>query len=425
MYFLRLIQKFLSMCNSTPKPEEVFTPRAAEVNPKMYVARPTHEDALKKALRGNLHIIIHGKSGTGKSWLYKKVFKDSDVFFEVANLANASRLGSIAAELKNIVDRQGEGAKKGYEIGGSVGGGPNYLKGKGSFVACYETGQMEPFEALLNFLRRKATSKGVVLVFDNLEAAFKENLLKELADLIILCDDERYSKYKVKILIVGVPGDIKEYYYKTPHYKTVANRLVELPEVARMELEECKMLIKKGLTERLRYSVSDVEKIVQHVSWITDRIPQMVHDYCLELAYLCEKEKTISMVDISKAELIWLSKSHYLTYTVIESNMNQRETKVGRRNQTLFALSLCDEEEFRVSTIESLLKSAFPQSTAGISLNIAQMMEQLSTSEHPIICRSPKGDSFVFEDPRYRMVLRTMLRKNSDETVERLLINNC
>jgi DNA replicative helicase MCM subunit Mcm2 (Cdc46/Mcm family) len=51
------------------------------------------------ALRGNLHIIIHGESGTGKSWLYKKTFRDAGVQFLVANLANASRLGSIAAEL--------------------------------------------------------------------------------------------------------------------------------------------------------------------------------------------------------------------------------------------------------------------------------------------------------------------------------------
>lgn len=54
------------------KPEEVFTPRSPEVNSEMYIARPDLEKALKNALRSSLHVIIHGESGTGKSWLYKQ-----------------------------------------------------------------------------------------------------------------------------------------------------------------------------------------------------------------------------------------------------------------------------------------------------------------------------------------------------------------
>src|SRR5690606_13063602 len=74
-----------------------------------------HEDALVSALRGRLHIVIHGDSGTGKSWLYKKVLADENAYYAIANLANASRLGSITAELANVVERQGMSAKRGYE----------------------------------------------------------------------------------------------------------------------------------------------------------------------------------------------------------------------------------------------------------------------------------------------------------------------
>ena len=56
-------------------------------------------------------MIIHGESGAGKPLLYKKTFRDAGVPFIVANLANASRLGSIAAELKNLVDREGDAVK--------------------------------------------------------------------------------------------------------------------------------------------------------------------------------------------------------------------------------------------------------------------------------------------------------------------------
>lgn len=68
----------------------------------------------------------------------------------------------------------------------------------------YSIGQKEPFEACLENLRSQHKSDGpVVLVFDNLESIFsKPELLRELADIIILCDDERYAAYKVKILIV-------------------------------------------------------------------------------------------------------------------------------------------------------------------------------------------------------------------------------
>lgn len=405
------------------KPEQVFTPRSAEVNSEMYVPRPALEEALKLALRGNLHIIIHGESGTGKSWLYKKTFRDAGVQFLVANLANASRLGSIAAELKNLIDREGKAVKTGYEEEKSAEVSTLVAKGELSHTGQYDIGQMEPFEASLSFLRDKAGTNAAVLVFDNLEAAFTEPLLKELADLVILCDDERYSKYAIKILIVGVPSGIKEYFYKTPHHSTVANRLTELPEVARMEGDECAALVKRGLAEKLQYKVPEIEKIVRHVSWITDRIPQMVHEYCLELAFFGEKTRSVGPEHVSKADVAWLSKSQYFAYSAIESHMNERDTKAGRRNQTLFALSLCDGEEFRAPEVEGFIRREFPTSTEKTVLNVPQVMFQLSSGERPIIRRSPKGDAFSFADPRYRMVLRTMLTKTTDEKVERLPIS--
>ena len=159
------------MFSTQLKPEQVFTPRSAEVNPEMYVPRPTLEKALKLALRGNLHIIIHGESGTGKSWLYKKTFRDAGVQFLVANLANASRLGSIAAELKNLIDREGNAVKTGYEEEKSAEVSAVVARGELSHTGQYDIGQMEPFEAALRFLRNKAGGNAAVLVFDNLEAA--------------------------------------------------------------------------------------------------------------------------------------------------------------------------------------------------------------------------------------------------------------
>ena len=407
------------MIFSDPKPEDVFTPRSANVNSEMYVARPGLEKPLLTALRGNLHMIIHGESGTGKSWLYKKTFSDAGVPFIVANLANASRLGSISAELKNLVDREGSAIKTAYEEEKSAEVGALVAKAELSHTGQYQIGQMEPFEACLHYLRRRAKSAPAVLVFDNLEAAFTEVLLKELADLLILCDDERYAKYKVKILIVGVPSRVKEYFYKTPHHSTVANRLTEIPEISRLEKGECELLVKRGLTQNLKYSVPELDEVLKHVAWISDRVPQMVHEYCLELAFLSEKSRVVTNAQVSAADDAWLSKSQYYAYSVVESHMNERDTKAGRRNQTLYALALCEGEQFKAPDVEEIVRREFPASTSNTALNLPQMLSQLSTGDRPLIRRSPKGDAFTFSDPRYRMVLRAMLNKATDERVEK------
>ncbi|MDP8965027.1 MAG: ATP-binding protein, partial [Cyanobacteriota bacterium] len=96
------------------KPEHVFTPRASDVNESMYVNRPDLESALKKGLRSGMHLLIYGESGSGKTWLYKRVLKDAGVDVRIANLANASRLKSINAEFANLVNREQQARKTGY-----------------------------------------------------------------------------------------------------------------------------------------------------------------------------------------------------------------------------------------------------------------------------------------------------------------------
>ena len=401
------------------KPNDVFTPRLADVNREMYVARPRAEQALRNALRGTLHMIIHGESGTGKSWLYKKTFRDEGIPFRVANLANASRLGSIAEELKNLVHRAQQVVKTGYEEEKSAGVNAALAKGEIKHTGQYKIGQLEPFEACLRYLHGLAEGETSLLVFDNLEAAFTEPLLKELADLIILCDDERYASYKVKILIVGVPSGVKEYFYNTPHLTTVANRITELPEVTRLEKGECESLIKRGIIEKLQYDVSNLPALLYHVAWLTDRVPQVVHEYCLELTMLCSDLGLVTTSEMQDADHEWMMKSLYYAYGVVESHMNERDTKTGRRNQALYSLALCEGEQFRAQEVEDLVRAEFPLSTEGTILNIPQILSQLSAGQKPLIRRSPKGDAFFFKDPRHRMVLRAMLIKTTDGRVEK------
>lgn len=410
----------MSLFTSTPKPDDVFTPRSATINPDMYVRRNALEDMLVSALQGRLHIVVHGESGTGKSWLYKKVLSDQRATYMTANLANASRLGSISAEFKNLLEREGKSIKVGYEEEKATEISAGVASGSLAHTGQYTLGQKEPFEACLYALRERAGRNPAVLVLDNLEAAFNDALLTELANLLILCDDERYACHRVHIIVVGVPAQLKEYYYKTPNHRSIANRLYELPEVSRLSTEDAHSLLTRGLFDILKYDVDDKESILKHISWITDRVPQMLQEYGLILAKLAEGGgRRITFDLIATADQQWMFQSLNQPYAVIELHMNERDTKAGRRNQTLVALGLMDGEQFKATDIEKRVRRSFPVSTDGTALNLPQMLASFAGGDRPLIKRSPKGDAFHFVDPRYRMVLRAMLVVKEEKVLKR------
>ena len=206
----------------------------------------------------------------------------------------------------------------------------------------------------------------------------------------------------------------------------MANRIREIPEVSRMTLEQCQNLIRQGFITELKYNVDEIDLITSHISWVTDRLPQRIHEYCLELAFLGEKNKKIDRSLLNEADRFWLRQSLAMNYSVIESMMNERDTKVGRRNQTLYSLGLVEIEEFKWSDIEEILRREFKESTTDLDVNVRSILSFLSNSTHnPIIKRSPKGDAYCFTDPKYRMCLRTMLRVNKEsDVVEKLPISN-
>ena len=409
------------------KPEEVFTPRASDINESMYVDRPDLEADLKKGLRSGMHLLIYGESGSGKTWLYKRVLKNLGIEVCIANLANASRLKSINAEFLNLLNREKQSRKTGYSETKKADVSAVVASGSIQNQNQYILGEMEPFEACLNRIHELSGGKQAILVLDNLESIRAEPaLLTELANVITLLDDSRYASYKVNLLIVGVPSDLRQYYQATSNLATVANRIREIPEVSRMTLEQCKNLIYQGFVTELKYNIDEIDLVISHISWVTDRLPQRIHEYCLELAFLGETNKKIDRSLLDEADKFWLKQSLAMNYSVIESMMNERDTKVGRRNQTLYSLGLVEVEEFKWSDVEEILRREFKESTTDLDVNVRSILSFLSNStNNPIIKRSPKGDAYCFTDPKYRMCLRTMLRVNKEsDMVEKLPISN-
>ncbi|WP_082482784.1 AAA family ATPase [Methylobacterium sp. Leaf123] len=409
---------------SRPSPDKVFTPRSPNINPDMYINRSSLERSLINALRGTKNIIVSGESGSGKTWLYKGVFEAEGAVYESINLSNASLKGSLDAAFKDKNDRLGLETPSEITRSGSVKVTPGGVGVDKSGAKKSTIGQKGAFETLLSNIRDKAGSKIAVLVYENLEQVIdSSSILKSISDTIILLDDDDISQYQIKLCIVGVPTDIKQYLVRaSKNITTIANRVVEIPEVARLSNDEARSLMQRGFERKLRYSFGvDKEDFYKQACWKTDRIAQHMHEYCLAVAHFAEEnEQTISDSVVRHAESEWLAQTLSADYAVIEGRMNARDTKAGRRNQILYSLGLCDAENFKYTDIEKILRCEFSKSSMGVGLNIAGNLSELSSGDNPLIRRTPKGDAYRFASPKYRMCLRTMLRKTPNERVEKL-----
>jgi len=381
----------------------------------MYIERPQLEKELARALAGALHAIIYGESGNGKSWLYKKLIDDLQWCAFVANCANAPRVGSLTQEIVNVAtpsgaaSLQGYSESKGVEFGGTLEHKKNY-----------RVRASEPLLGAFQNIRATAGDQSAVLVLDNLESIFDSpKLMEELGNIITLLDDSRYAQYRVKILIVGVPSGVIEYFSKAPNLRTVANRLQEISEVGGLTEDQCNVLTRRGLINQLHVEIKpvDFEEWQDHIFAVTLGIPQRVHEYCEQLAYIAEDQDWKgSLTQLDRADQAWLRIGLRESYSAIEALMNERETKAGRRNQVLYALGRMPSRTFISARVEDVLRNHFPRSTFGVALAIGQIMVELE-KEGGIIRRTPKGDAFYFSDPRYAMAIRTMLKTDSEEKV--------
>jgi hypothetical protein len=212
--------------------------------------------------------------------------------------------------------------------------------------------------------------------------------------------------------LVGTSGSLRDYFYQTPTLLSVANRLHELPEVARLEPEQCRTLILRGLEEILGYDFYDVDQAQQYIAYVTDRVPQFVHEYCLVLAEFAELNgRRITREALRIADRAWLQGSLVYCYSVIESHMNVPHAKVGRRDQTLFALGMHSKEEFTANEVQEIVRREFKQSSGVADMGAAQALRDFCGGT-PLLRTGPKPGFYRFADPRYRMALRVMLRKN-------------
>lgn len=390
----------------------VFTPRNADVNLKMYVPRLDLERSLFRSVCGSMNSLLFGESGNGKSWLYKKVLHQNGISYAVANCANASRFGSITTEICSALIPVGTSNRTTYTENKEAAVKAFVAEGKLSAQNQFAIKQDEPLFQALSAFRKRAGSSPAVLVLDNLESIFKSQaLMDELADIVILLDDSRYSAFKVKLLIVGIPNGALEYFAKTKNMESVANRIEELPKVSGMTLPEVTTLVTRGF-ELLKLSVvkEHFAAISKHIHHITMGVPQRVHEYCEKLAYVISDQVggyTAEM--LSKADQEWLRVGLRQSYTVMEAHLNSKKTTIARRNQIIYAIGQIKVHQFDSSKIILKLRESFPNTVTDSSMGVGSILNDLANGESPLLSKNPKTNDFRVIDPRYVMCIRVAL----------------
>lgn len=404
-------------------PDQIFTPRSAEINSRVYVPRPDLEEELQDALSESQHIVIFGESGNGKTWLYRRVFEKNNVHYDVVNLAQASLFGSLQAAFKNQIDRL-ERARLDSEV--MKGGGAVKLMGSGvdaTWQKTFKFGEKEPFEDLLSFISNTA-KKSVfkILVLENFEQIVtNEAMCKQVADCIMLLDDPVYASYGVKLCIVGVPSGIEDALAQHGHIETISSRLKEIPEVARMTENEARALVKLGLEDILKLKIlGEKENFYKEILWVTDRIAIELQEFGLKLAKEAVKNRQI--IDrrvFDRAKNKWLNNSLKANIAAVTSRLNSKETKTARRNQVIYSCGMIKKLNFTYRDVEEEVRRQFPENTKGVALNVSAELSGLTKGENPILKRMRSDETYRFLNPKYKMVVRSILTKIDNGKVQR------
>jgi hypothetical protein len=135
-------------------PRDVFTPRSTSVNHAMYINRDSLERHLYNSIFLDKLIFLHGESGNGKTWLYKKVLSDRSVYFESMSLGLANSSGSLSAMFSSKLGDFGESYRtnEGTKSGGSF--KPAGMGLEHTFETSFEYFVSHPLVALLKAIRR-------------------------------------------------------------------------------------------------------------------------------------------------------------------------------------------------------------------------------------------------------------------------------
>ena len=365
------------------RPEQVFTPRSPTVNKKMYVDRPEYERELKLAMRSGYHLIIYGDSGCGKSWLYKKVFEDELVVFATVDLNSCNEIDDIDLLLLEILEDPDEWIEERRTTEVEKGAMPYDIGRKSIGKRELRRQQKTPFEQLCKALRKKARNRKTFIVFENLEhAIMNQEVVTYLRSLILSLDDSSMTRSNVQICFVGVPSDIKMLLSDQNKYQTISNRITEISEVSRMSKTQVRDLVFQGFDRELSMSVENFDYCLSQIIYLTDRIPQYIHDLCLQIAFCAEEQgDSVSPFVVSLGAHAWVDTNGRQSREFIEKLIGPGRRRNDPKSRVFLALAKWEKATFYSTDIENLLRELFPISLANKRVHVTRMLNKLASGD--------------------------------------------
>lgn len=397
---------------NSPQPSDIFTPGAATVNAEMYVHRANLERQVRDALKGQRHFLIHGESGNGKSWLYKKVFQDTQTRYVVINLATAASLGSIKSAIEQKLSLEKNFVEVSHSLEGDANLKPGGIGFSGKKSKTFEVNKENSFVRLLASVKGIRT-KHSIIVFDNFERIVSNvELVEELANLLILLDDEDYAKYYTRICLVGIPGNLREYFSQLAFSETISRRLLELNEVERMTDPEARELLTRGFDKlRLSFRPSNASsEMLDRLLFVSDRTADELQMLGLSVSVSAKSNSSlIEDLIIGDSIADWITGKYSWACSSIESKMSPADTRYGRRNQILYCLGQIDTEEFNQVDIKEIIVRLFNSHSEWIKEDFESVFNKTMEGFEPIVKRGTQANMFKISKAVHRMAIRSLI----------------
>ncbi|MDE5818310.1 MAG: ATP-binding protein [Lachnospiraceae bacterium] len=399
----------------------MFNPRG-EYNPEMYIQRPEYEQDFSIALRSNLCVLVHGQSGTGKTWLTRRMLEKEKIFYKVVNLANAANCKSIYTCFLHIMLDDNWIIKNGKTETKAAGINVAVASGTLEATTSYEK-KVDYFMEFLRYMEHRASDKQKkrYIVFENMEAILdNDELISQLANLITLIDDEKVALYKTQYIIIGATKDIHQYFRRVRNVNTIENRIFELNDVRTLNTLQAKTLIIRGFEKlQIPFASPNVRNfcITEYIR-ITGGIPQRIHELCLIFAQIVrsrDQSVGVELEQVNDGVRRWIATSLNKNYAYI-SRLLEREDDAGAlKNKILYCVAQIDNLYFTDDDIDKELKLEFPKFMEGKSVRSTKTLDELCKCNPPLLSKTEDVfGEYSFIDFKCALCLRAILKKEGE-----------
>lgn len=391
-------------------------PSREEFDKKKYTKRDYYEQEYVKALSRSKCILVRGSSGSGKSWLTKYILDEEKIKYETINLAHVAIVGSFIEFFKTELGKLKIEYTEEKEINANSVIASSSLMTSNSYQLTYNY--------FFEYIKHR---KNMYIILENIESTTNyPSIIKEIGALITLVDDPEVQACKTKFILIGTNSVIKNFYDDLPNGDTIANRIIELPEIRGFNSYECYQHISKSF-KHIGIKIKNELEFSEYVRRCTNGIPQNVNDFCSQISYVCVEsgEKIIEDIPTNQNDVLveaqrrWVKESFMVYYSQISNlyrdNLKQESNK--RNNYILYMLHEIDKYEFDVDKFKASISSYFPRQDEKLGKQaIKKYLDKLSdTSNNNNILVKQRPDFYSIRNYKFVLCIRMMMYMNDDE----------